>query len=186
MHSIAGILRSVLIKIALLLSLVPPVTRDVHQNSVAHSPFGDAKKDAWFTICCSMRLYTVLLRLNCFADYANCIISASSSFNSSSDKDGTQSAISSSDILPFIINFFAVSLALSCTASCRSLLINDFIICSSSNKLIIIVTTSFSLCAKYSLKTFLSLQIRIVSVTAFCIIPCCVVCSLKTLQKMMY
>ena len=67
-----------------------------------------------------------------------------------------------------------------------SLLINDFIICSSLNKLIIIVTTFFSLCAKYSLKTFLSLHMRIVSVTAFCVIPCSFVCSLKTLQKIMY
>jgi len=43
------------------------------------------KKDAWFTIYCSMRLYAVLLILNCPVDYANCITSASSSFNSSSD-----------------------------------------------------------------------------------------------------
>ena len=31
-----------------------------------------AKKDAWFTIYCSMRLYAVILILNCFADYNCC------------------------------------------------------------------------------------------------------------------
>lgn len=61
----------------------------------------------------SMRLYAVTLILNCFADYANCITSASSSFNSSNDNDGTQSAISSSDIFPFFINLSAVSLSVS-------------------------------------------------------------------------
>ena len=53
--------------------------------------------------------------------------------------------------------------AFSFATSYRSLLINDFIICSSSNKLIIIVTTSFSLPSKYSIRTFLSLHMRIVS-----------------------
>ena len=47
-----------------------------------------AKKDAWFTIYYSMRLYAVLLILN-YVDYANCITSTSSSFNSSIDNDGT-------------------------------------------------------------------------------------------------
>lgn len=102
----------------------------------------------------------VILILSCFTDYANCIISVLISFNSSNDSVDTQSAISSSVILPFLISCSAIALSV----PCLSLLINDFIICSSSNKLIIIVTTSFSLCAKYSLKTFLSLHMRIVSV----------------------
>ena len=72
--------------------------------------------------------------------------------------------------------------AVSPSAQCLSLLINDFIICSSSNKLIIIVTTSFSLSSKCSLNTFLSLHICIVSVTAFCIIPCCFVYTIKCLK----
>ncbi len=33
----------------------------------------DAKKDAWFTIYCSMHLYAVILILNYVADYANCL-----------------------------------------------------------------------------------------------------------------
>ena len=48
---------------------------------------------------------------NCFADYANCITSASSFFNSSNVNAGTHSPISLSDILPFRINFSAVFLA---------------------------------------------------------------------------
>ena len=43
------------------------------------------KKDAWFTIYCSMCLYAVILILNCFVDYANCIISLCKSLTKSSD-----------------------------------------------------------------------------------------------------
>ncbi len=75
------------------------------------------------------------------------MLTASVPFNSSSDNNGTQSAMSSSDIFPFFINLSAVFLA----SSCLSLLINDFIICSLSNKLIIIVTTSFSLVCNYTI-----------------------------------
>lgn len=44
-------------------------------------------------------VFTLFYGYNAFIDYANCITLASSSFNSSRDNDGTQSAISSSDIL---------------------------------------------------------------------------------------
>ena len=74
-----------------------------------------------------MRLYAVSLILKYFAGYANCITSASSSLNSSNDNEGTHKAISSSDSFPIFIILSAVSLS----ASCLSLLINDFIICSS-------------------------------------------------------
>ncbi len=40
-----------------------------------------------FTVPYAFTLF--LLILNCFVDYANCITSVSSSFNSSSDNDGT-------------------------------------------------------------------------------------------------
>ena len=53
----------------------------------------------------------VILILNCFADYANCITSASSSFNSSNDKVGTHKPISSSDSFPIFIILPAVSLS---------------------------------------------------------------------------
>lgn len=49
-------------------------------------------------------LYAVLLILNCFANYSNCITSASSSFSSSIDKDGTKHAISSSNIFPIFFS----------------------------------------------------------------------------------
>ena len=67
-------------------------------------------------VYCSMHLSAIILILNCFIDYANCNTSTSSSCNSSIDKAGTHSAISSKDILPFLINFIAVLFAIFCVA----------------------------------------------------------------------
>lgn len=57
------------------------------------------------------RLHAIILIINCFVDYVNYKTSASSFFNSSNVNAGTQSAISSSDILPFLINFSAIFFA---------------------------------------------------------------------------
>ena len=53
-------------------------------------------------------------------------------------------------------------------------------ISSLSYNTIIISMTSFSLLSRYSLKTFLSLQIRIASKMDFCVLPYKAICSLHT------
>ena len=99
----------------------------------------DAKKTHGLQFYGSIRLYAVILILNCIADYAKCIPSASSFLNSSKDNDGTHSAISSRVIFPFFINLSAVSLS----ASCLSLLINVSI---SGNNSRTIVKNAFISC----------------------------------------
>lgn len=91
---------------------------------IVHIPPFDAKKHMVYILLfpCAFTLFLILI--NYFTDYANCIISASSSLNSSKDNDRTHSAISSRVISPFFINLSAVSLS----APCLSLLINDFIL----------------------------------------------------------
>ncbi len=66
-------------------------------------------KGAWFTIYCSMRLYAVILILNCFSDYAGCITSASNSLMSLSSKLGKQSDTSSIFIFPNVKSLRAFS-----------------------------------------------------------------------------
>ena len=81
------------------------ITKKIHSQNFQ-------KKDAWLIIMyhTPLRYYFDMKLLHV---YARCISSASISFNSSNDNDGTQSAISSSDIFPFFIILSAVALSAS-------------------------------------------------------------------------
>ena len=120
-----------------------------HSNIFTHVlSFGTKKaQDLYYTISCAFKLIFHIY-------YANCITSASIFFNSSKDNVGTQSAISSSDIFPFL-SVFQPLLAFSYERKCFPYPSKYvFIICSLSNKLIIIVTTSTSSIIRYSFKMF--------------------------------